>query len=148
MVPLAKIHPLVRGCVFLGVGSLLVAMVLPLVARRGCDLSPTTSCRAWIRQLVMVCDFYAVERGTLPPEDADGGTRSLVGLLETPSGTKAGGAPYVDLHPGDLDGGAPPQLVDPWGGRLRYRIVKGRSEFSSAGPDGRFGSNDDVLSGP
>ena len=148
MAPLAKIHPLVRGCLYVGSGSLLLALVVPLFVRSACDLSPTTSCRAWIHQLVTACDYYAVERGSLPPEDAGGGTRGLVGLLGAPSGTKVGGPPYMNITPGDLDGGSPPQFVDPWGGRLSYRIVKGRSELRSAGPDGRFGSRDDVTSGP
>lgn len=148
MVPSAKIHPLVRAFVHLGVGSLLVALISLLLLSPVCTKGPTSSTRAWIHVLVTACDSYALDHGALPPGDADGGTRSLVGLLTASSSRKAWQPPYVDIIPEHLDGGSPPQLVDLWGGRLTYRIVKGRPEVRSAGPDGRFGTDDDLTSEP
>jgi len=69
------------------------------------------------------------------PSNADG----LKALLHGPSGTQGWNGPYLDA-----DRIAP----DYWGNTLQYSLTNGVPVLRSAGADGTFGTQDDIVATP
>jgi hypothetical protein len=84
--------------------------------------------------------WYCLDLGRFPEE-----TRWLGQLISPP---RLPGAPVSRREP-YFDLGGADELSDAWGRPFRYRVVHGRDvtacEVSSAGSDGRFGTQDDIL---
>ena len=60
----------------------------------------------------------------------------LKALLEAPSGARNWRGPYADAD----------KLVDPWDRPVQYELINAKAyKITSAGPDGDFGNEDDII---
>ncbi|HEX7900608.1 MAG TPA: hypothetical protein VF950_22780 [Planctomycetota bacterium] len=125
MEPRRKAHPIVVGFAFLGIAAVLVGL---LTTRSGSDCGPGTRTEFILQQLKLACAIYHRDYGGYPPEDA------FVAVLASPPRR------LLDAECVASSG----QIEDAWGTPLRYRLDQ-QPVLSSAGPDGRFETADDIV---
>ncbi len=82
--------------------------------------------RSNISQLHQAIELFRMDTGRYPSEE-----EGVASLLKSGPGS----APYVASLPSD-----------PWGNPYRYRLLESGPVIESAGPDGKFGTGDDVRS--
>jgi len=108
---------------------LAAAVLVPnVICSFGCNPSKQTrdAARNQMASFGGAIDLYLIETRALPPE---------LEALTAPS--PKFGEPYIAKIP-----------VDPWGTAYRYRVgdlAKREYEIRSAGPDERFGTDDDLV---
>ena len=111
--------------------GLLTAIALLCVACPGPQPDPVTATRRTIADIRQACNAYKLDCGTPPTEAL--GIRALIDSTGTPQWR----GPYMQ---GDLP-------RDAWGIEFRYRLIDGKPAIDSAGPDGKFGTPDDINGG-
>ena len=97
--------------------------------------------RALLRQVATALERYRLDVGHYPTEE-EGGLEALTTrpAYDDEKLREQWCGPYVERNP-----------LDTWGNALAYELVEGdRPAFalSSAGPDGVFGTADDIVHGP
>lgn len=74
---------------------------------------------------------YKLDLSRYPSTD-----EGLKALMEAPSGARNWRGPYAE----------PDKLRDPWDQPIHYELMSAKAyRISSAGPDGEFGNNDDII---
>lgn len=80
--------------------------------------------RSNISQLHQALEQFRLDTGRYPSEE-----EGIASLLKSGPGS----VPYVTSLPSD-----------PWGNPFRYRLLESGPVIESAGPDGKFGTGDDI----
>lgn len=106
--------------------GILAAVVVPRLGKRVIQ-SQIAATRQSIAGIALAIDLYEVDNGLYPS--------SLQNLLTKGSEMNWNG-PYIK------DGRMP---QDPWGNAFQYTPREDGCEIRSAGPDGSFGSGDDIT---
>ena len=129
---LRKAFTLVEMLLVLTILGTLAAIVLPNMASHR-QRAPLVAGKTQIAAFRTALDTFAVDNGSYPK-----GVNGLAALVQQPSDAKNWHGPYLDTIP-----------KDPWGQRLHYACSGKRHpasfDISSAGPDGRLGTEDDVA---
>lgn len=74
---------------------------------------------------------YRLDSSRFPSTD-----EGLKALLEAPSGARNWRGPYAESE----------KLMDPWDRPIQYELINAKAyKIASAGPDGDFGSDDDII---
>ena len=130
-------------CVFPAVGLLLaLGFLLPILLESSHSRHPQREGQAtvWLRNAEWACNRYRGDFGEFPPaEDSTELVRMLT--TETEHEGKVCG-PYMHARRETPES----EALDPWRTPVRYeRSADGRSfKLGSAGPDGTFGTDDDI----
>lgn len=106
-------------------------IVLTLTSCSGSERSDVATTQGNMKAIRAACAAYKADCGSLPPE-----ATGLKALIDSP-GISEWQGPY-------LRGEIP---RDSWGNEFKYRIANGNPVIESAGPDGKFGTPDDMTAG-
>jgi general secretion pathway protein G len=106
----------------------LVAVVALTIGGCSDESSRVGACVATINALHVALDVWRVDHGRYPTEE-----EGLKVLLQDMLDGKGG--PYL---------GSTEIPRDPWGNPFRYRLMNDKPLIDSAGPDGTFGTKDDI----
>ncbi len=124
---------LVEMLLVLVILATLAAIVIPKMAGRS-QQAKLTAAQSQISNLEMALDAFEVDNGYYPKSGA------LNDLVDAPANATSWKGPY-------LKKGVPP---DPWGSTYTYEYPGKHTangyDIMSAGPDGRFGTDDDINS--
>lgn len=111
--------------------GILAALVIPKIVGRGEQARQTAAYTDIHGGIKSALDQFEVDNGGYP--------KSLPDLLTPPSTAKNWHGPYLDKLP-----------IDPWGNPYIYyfpgKHISNTYDLLSAGPDGREGTDDDVVS--
>lgn len=105
----------------------LVLVVLATVNPSKLEIAQQSSALHAVEMLKIVSDHYHIDCHEYPRPEA-----WMNDLLVDP-GIEGWRGPYLKK-----------EYVDPWGTEFEYTLVDGKPVFSSAGPDGVFGNEDDI----
>lgn len=84
--------------------------------------------RASIQNIHSALETYRASQGSYPSEEQ--------GLSVLPTELRGQRVPAESR---------PREITDPWGTPFRYRLIAGKPEIRSAGPDGQFDTQDDIT---
>ena len=112
----------------------LAAIIVPKFAGRG-EQAKATSAQVDIAALAAALDMFEIDNDRYPTT-----TEGLKALIEKPSNATGWKKPYLSKIE---------VPKDPWGNEYSYRQPGQHNEYgfdlSSAGPDGKFNSEDDLT---
>ena len=126
--------------VVVGIIFILAAALMPVLSKAR-QMAKKTRAREEIHQLEVALRMYGEDWGQYPDDEGAAGSAALITAL------------HAEVENGPYGKWAENPLLDPWGKTYIYRYddtVEGHSigvayNIYSAGPDGTYGSNDDIT---